>query len=240
MAEHFEFASCMFIWVPLDPATCAITTGVPSFVTTGVLEMEIAPETEDGTDYSSKNAGGSYCGPQLKGPKITKWGNVTGTFCMKNYPLLAALTGNPTSVDDDDNVVGYGERITEPASPCSPATIPKVALLVISRAAAAEGLCSPAVAADGFSPCLAHVYPLFTEFATDNVRHADERRNIPFTATAYSNPNIGRGPFNLYPTDLTPTAIPPNVYHHEFFRPCAGLPTPSPDAILHPTVVAPA
>src|SRR5688572_5078422 len=144
---HIQTGSCMAIAVPLDE-TCAIVTAAPSIVTAGFGEFNMEPEVETGTDYSAKNFGGVRCGPELKAPDRTKWGNGTGNICLVDWALQSATSGNPTVVDDDGNVVGYQELVTANAStPCADdAEPPRLAFAIIRRAATGDGGCAPVAA----------------------------------------------------------------------------------------------
>lgn len=238
---HIEYSACLWMVVPLS-ATCSIVTAVPSFVGNGFVEANGEWEREDGADYSAKDSSGRYCGPELRGPTIDKWINLTGSMCSIQWGRMAAMTGNSLALDADDNVVGYGEDITPPATPCTDSTGPKFALLILTRAAQGDGAgpCIPVSNASGFTSLKAHIFPLVTDFKTQAPSIKDERRMVEFTAKAYANPNIGRGPWNLYPTTYVPTAIPPTKPHFEFFvKAGTTIPAPSCDAIVHPAVVAP-
>lgn len=231
---HIEYSSCMFILVPLS-ATCAIVEDAPTFVTAGFTEINGEWEREEGTDYSAKNAGGQLCGPDLKGPDVDKWINLTGTMCMVDWGLLAMATGNPVTLNGiAGDVVGYGERITPPAAPCATNSIPRFALGVITRVASGVGVCDPSDDADGATECKLHVYPMVTNFKHSAPSHKDERRMVEFTARAYNNPNIGLGPWNLYPDTNVPATIGADLAHWEGFIPCTGLPTPGCDPQPHP------
>lgn len=231
---HVEYASCMFVLVPLDDE-CKIVEDVPSFVTAGFTEINGEWEREDGTDYSAKNAGGQLCGPDLKGQDLDKWINLSGSMCMVDWGLLAMATGNPLTLNGiGGDTVGYGERITAPTAPCATDTVPRFTLGVITRVAKDGGVCTTLDAADGSTECKLHVYPMVTNFKHSAPSHKDERRMVEFTARAYNNPNIGQGPFNLYPGTYVPATIDPDLAHWEGFIPCSGLPTPGCDPQPHP------
>jgi len=230
---HIEYASCMMIAVPLD-ATCSIVEDAPTFVSAGFTEINGEWEREEGTDYSAKNAAGQLCGPDLKGPDVDKWINLSGTLCLMDWGLLAMATGNPLTLNAGGDVVGYGERVTPPTAPCAVNVQPRFALAVITRSATGDGVCDPSGGADGATECLLHVYPLVTNFKHSAPSHKDERRMVEFTARAYNNPNILRGPWNLYPAANVPDTIPGDLAHWEGFIPCTGLPTPGCDPQDHP------
>lgn len=64
-----------------------------SFVESGFTSIEIAPESEEGEDYTTKTAGGDLC-IAAKGQDSIKWYTVAIEFCSVNYELFQMM--NPT------------------------------------------------------------------------------------------------------------------------------------------------
>lgn len=229
---HIQYGSCLLIAVPLS-ATCAIVTGAPTVVMAGMVEVTGEPEREDGTDYSAKNFGGESCGPQLTGPTRTKWMNMTGQMCLIDWQLMSATTGNPLVLDAAGNTIGYQELLSAPIDPCADNVVPKMALAIIRRAATGDGGCN-AVTTAGSTTRVLHVFPNTTNWAWTDSGWKDERNIRSFTARGFANPNIGAGPWNLWPATAVPNKVDPGAAHSEVFIDATGIPTPGCDPQVHP------
>lgn len=239
-----ETSSCVLIAVPLGGASgCAIVTGVPSIVTTGWTSIALTNEIEAGTDYSQKGANGKQCGPRLVGDDVIKWKNVAGTLCVKNLALFSMLSGDPVVVDANDHIVGIEHLIggaSASGSVCDAASNkPKVAMFIGRKASDSDGGCGASASTSGMTGLNGHFLPLLTDFVFEDETFEDARQAYSFTAKAYANPLIGRGPWNLWPTTAVPTAIHAQSAHSEMLIAAGGVPAPSANPIVHPTVVAP-
>jgi hypothetical protein len=230
---HIQYASCLFIGVPLDES-CRIVEGAPSIVTAGIGELSMEPERVDGTDYSAKNFGGVRCGPELRGPTIDKWGNIEGQVCLVDWTFQSATTGNPVVLDASGNVVGYQELTTVEDSACDLTPVPRLALAVIRRAATGDGGCSAPTESTGATPLALHVFPNTTDWKWTDSGWRDERNTRSFMAKGYSNPQIGAGPFNLWPATYTPNEVDPLAFHSEVFITGEGVPVASCNPVEHP------
>lgn len=89
-------------------------------VSTGVVSIELEPETEDGEEYSQKNAAGEQCFPAFTGPSSIKWWNLTIEFCQIDPELFALMCPNWPGVRDWSRTrnVGWrmGSKITSDAT----------------------------------------------------------------------------------------------------------------------------
>lgn len=238
-----ETSSCGLIAVPLSADTCSIVTAVPSIITAGATTIAGAIEREEGTDFTAKGMNGLQCGPRVQGPSIAKWINITGTLCAANLALFSMLTGNPTIEDDDGNLVGYETLLggaSASSSVCTTAADkPKIALLIARKASDSDGGCSASASTSGMTGLMAHLFPLMTDFEFEDDTFEDARASYAFTAKAYSNPNIGRGPWNLYPVGNVPNKPSATSGHSRYFINPASFPNLSKNPVVHPTVVAP-
>lgn len=220
---HIQTGSCALVAVPLN-ASCAIVTGAPVFTTAGVASVTGEVERQEGTDYSAPNFGGAECGPTQRGDTIEKWLNMSGEFCLKDWAFMAATTGNPTVLDGDDNVIGYAALAKKASSACESVSKPRVALVIVRRAATSDGGCTPAGAASGATGCVGHFFPNTTDWLFDLPPFEDARASIPFQAKGYANPAIGAGPMNLWPATAVPDQVPEDAYHAEVFIACSSVP----------------
>lgn len=232
---HIQYASCMLIGVPLNPA-CQIVTAAPSVVTAGFTEYNGEWEREDGTDYSAKNFGGQRCGPELQGPSRDKWQNMDGQMCLVDWGFQAATSGNPLVVDEDGNTIGYQELVTGAVTDvCSDeADPPRMAIAVIRKAAVGDGGCAGVASETGATGLVLHELPNQTNYKWTNSGFKDERNIRTFSARGYSNPEIGAGPFNLWPATADPDSIDVSAAHAEVFIASSGLPAAGCDTVAHP------
>jgi hypothetical protein len=231
---HIEYAACKMIVTPLDD-TCSIVAGALSYVTTGFVSLSAETEVETGTDYSAKSASGALCGVN-QGPDIEKWQNISGELCLINWGMVSLLTGSPAVVNGTGDVIGY-EQLLQNASECSAAsTGPRVALTIIRQASTDDGGCV-AGATTGATNCVAYHFPMVTNWKFAEPAFEDARTISTFTARGFTNPNIGRGPFNLWPADATPATISPDSILSRSFVDCSTLPAASCDPIPHPAVL---
>jgi hypothetical protein len=232
---HVQYASCMLIGVPLN-AACQIVTNAPSVVMAGIVEVSGEVEREEGTDYSAKNFGGQSCGPELQGPARDKWMNLSGSMCLIDWGFMAATSGNPLVLDGDGNTVGYQELVSSAITdPCSDATqVPRLAMAIVRKAAVGDGGCAGVTSETGATGLVLHEFPNTTNWKWTDSGWRDERNLRNFEARGYSNPQIGAGPFNLWPADTDPNVIDPAAYHAEVFITGAGLPSAGCDPVLHP------
>lgn len=240
---HIQKGNCMLIAVPLN-ASCAIEEDAPVYVTAGVGTLSAEAEREAGTDYSLKNFGGDYCGPTDQGMEVEKWLNLSGEFCMVNWALMAAMSGNIAMQDAEGNVVGY-QQLRRSNSQCQTTSKDRFALTVIRKAATGDGGCVTVASETGATEFVAYTYPNVTDVLWAIPPHADERAVIPFTAKSYTNPNIGRGPLNLIPEGSVPQTIDSEALYAAYFVDPADLPEANcEEPIAHPvplgeTVVEP-
>lgn len=86
-------------------------------VSTGVVSIELEPETEDGDDYSQKNAAGQECFPAFTGPSFIKWWNVTMEFCNFDPELFALICPNWPGVKDYTRTRNVGWRMGSQIQP---------------------------------------------------------------------------------------------------------------------------
>lgn len=86
-------------------------------VSTGVVSIELEPETEDGDDYSQKNAAGQECFPAFTGPSFIKWWNVTIEFCNFDPELFALICPNWPGVDNYTRTRKVGWRMGSKLQP---------------------------------------------------------------------------------------------------------------------------
>jgi hypothetical protein len=231
---HIQTGSCMLIGVPLNDS-CQIVEGASVYTTAGVGSMTGEAERQEGTDYSATNFGGVECGPQQQGNTVERWLNLSGEFCLKDWAFMAATSGNPTVLDAGGNTVGYASLSGQQGGACDPVTKPRVALVVVRRAATSDGGCVTPTADTGATSCVAHFFPMTTDWLWDLPPFEDARALVPFTAKGYTNPLIGAGPLNLWPADYDPAQVPADAHHAEVFVDCASLPSVSCDEpLLHP------
>lgn len=80
-------------------------------VSSGVVSIELEPETEDGEDYSQKNAAGEQCFPAFSGPSYIKWWNLTIEFCQVDPELFALICPNWPGVRDYTRTRNVGWRM---------------------------------------------------------------------------------------------------------------------------------
>lgn len=230
---HIQYASCLLIGVPLDAASCAIVTAAPSTVMAGMVEVTGTTNKVAGTDYSAKNFGGAKCGPTIKGPTEIQWLDMTGQMCLIDWGFMSATTGNPLVLDATGNTVGYQELLSAALDPCADNVVPKMALAIIRRAATGEGGCN-AVTTAGSTTRVLHVFPNTTNWSWEHSGWNDTRDIRTFAAEGYGNPNIGAGPFNLWPATSVPNKVDPAAFHSEVFIAATGVPTPACDPVAHP------
>jgi len=224
---HIQTANCLLIGVPLTDE-CVLVEDAPVFVTAGIGTVTVEKEREEGTDYSAKNFGGVEGGPTQKAETVEKWGNGSGEMCLKDWAFMSATSGNPTVLDADGNVVGYQELKRSQLGVCSPQGKPRIAMVIVRKAATDDGGCSTPTAATGATACVGHFFPNMADWFWDIPPFEDARALVPFSTTAYSNP-VGSpaGPLNLWPAAYTPNAIDPDSFHSEAFLPCGSLPSPN-------------
>ena len=86
-------------------------------VSTGVVSIELEPETEDGDDYSQKNAAGQECFPAFTGPSFIKWWNVTIEFCNFDPELFALICPSWPGVEDYARTRKVGWRMGSQIQP---------------------------------------------------------------------------------------------------------------------------
>lgn len=233
---HIQTGSCMLIGVALDES-CAIVPATPTFVTSGIANMSSETERQDPTDYSSPNFGGEECGPIQQGDTIDKWGNLSGEMCLIDWAFQSATSGNPVVLDGDDNVIGYAHLAQRSAGACSTSNKPRMALVVVRRAATGDGGCVISGATTGATSAVAHFFPATTDWTWDVAPFENARALIPFTMKAYTNPSIVAGPLNLWPATAVPNTIPDEAWHAEVFVDPAGLPTVNCDEpVAHPAI----
>lgn len=230
---HIQYASCLLIGVPLN-GTCTIVEDAPSTVMAGFVEVTGEPNVEEGTDYSATTAGGDRCGPELKGQKVTKWMDMTGQLCLVDWSFLSATTGNPLVLDGDGNTIGYQELVGSSGTPCDPTDDPAMALAIIRKASTGDGGCTTGGNATGATTNVLHVFPNVRNWTWTDSGWKNERNIRSFTAEGYSNPNIGAGPFNLWPATAVPNKVDPKAAHSEVFIESAGIPVPSCNPVEHP------
>lgn len=93
-------------------ATRVTACGVPvsgtssSVVSDGFVSIQLAPETEDGTEYKVKKANGTYC-INDRGAPLLSWYNITAEFCEVDPELYELMAGTRILEDWDGNSVGY-------------------------------------------------------------------------------------------------------------------------------------
>lgn len=232
---HAETGSCMLIAVPLNEA-CEIEEGAPVHVTAGVGSYTWEVEREEGTDYSAKNFGGAECAVTQKADTSEKWLNGSGEFCLVDWAFMSATDGNPTVVDGTGNVVGYQKLARRSGGVCDALTKPRIAVVIIRRAAMGDGGCSLPTSATGMTPCVAHFFPVTTDWQWDVPPFEDARASIPFTSTGYTGGEAaGAGPLNLWPEGYDPNRILPEALWAPAFVECSALPAVDCDATIpHP------
>jgi hypothetical protein len=232
---HVQYSSCMLIGVPLNDA-CQIVTSAPSVVMAGMVEVNGEVEREEGTDYSAKNFAGVACGPELQGPDRDKWLNLDGSMCLVDWGFMSATSGNPLVLNGDGDTVGYQELISAAIEdPCSDAAqAPRLAMAIVRKAAVGSGGCGGVTSTTGATSLVLHVFPNTTNWKWTDSGWKDERNLRTFTARGFNNPEIGAGPFNLWPATYDPDEIDPAAYHAEAFIEAAGLPTAGCDTVAHP------
>lgn len=236
---HVQYAACMLIGVPLN-AACQIVADAPSVVISGIVEVTGEVEREDGTDYSAKNFGGVACGPELQAPSRDKWMNLTGSMCLIDWGFMSATSGNPLVLDAEGNTVGYQELVTAAVTdPCGDeADAPRVAMAIVRKAAVGSGGCEGVTSTTGATGLVLHEFPNATNWKWTDSGWRDERNLRNFEARGFNNPQIGAGPFNLWPADYVPDAVDPAAYHAETFIGTAGLPAVGCDPVAHPAPAA--
>lgn len=232
---HGVAGACQAIFVPLN-AQCEIVDAVPSFVRTSFVDWTPTVVRNDPQDFSMTNWGGDNCGPDQMGPPDERRADIAGNMCNVDWPIMSATQGNPVTVDAADNVVGYSRLTQRTGSACSPGTVPRVAVAIVRRALNGDGGCAAPTADTGATGCHVDFYPNTTNWTWDIPPIANSRSQIPFNMQAYANPNIGAGPFNLWPAGYTPDVIPPNSFHSEAFVDCSLVPAESEAPVAHPVV----
>lgn len=232
---HIETASCLLIAAQLN-AACSLYEDAPVFVTSGFVTLTTEEELQEGTDYSLPNAGGSTCGPELRGEDRVKWLNGSGQLCMTDWAFMSAMSGNTIVVDVDGNVVGYDELdLVGSGGVCNPSVSrPRWAVTVIRRAATGDGGCVVDVEESGATPFVATTFPNTTEWKFSKSAFEDARQTWDFTFRSYKSPNPMRGPLNLRPSGVTPQAIPTTAFISNYFVNPSSLPSPSCESIEHP------
>jgi hypothetical protein len=220
---HAQTANCMLIAVELDDS-CEIVEGAAVFVTAGVGKLTPTVNTTEGIDYSAENFGGVVCGPDMKGDTQEKSIGLEGEFCLVNWGFMAMTSGNPKIVDEAGNVVGY-QQLKRTASACDTNDKPRIALTVIRKASTGDGGCVTPSGVTGAQGSVAVTYPNTTDWVWKIPPHENIRAVVPFTAMAYTAPNPGHGPLNLYPASVTPERISSSALHAEYFVPFGSLPT---------------
>lgn len=230
---HVQTANCMLIAVPLD-TSCAIVEDAPVYVTAGVGSLKAGVEREDGTDYTAKNFGGQYCGPDQRGDTLEKYLNIEGEFCLIDWAFMAATSGNVSMVDGDGNVIGY-QQLRKRVIACQATDRPRFALTVIRASATGDGGCVTNVNETGATSAVAYTYPNVLDFVWDIPDQEDKRAMVPFKAKGYSSPNAGRGPLNLLPSGAVPQTIDPDAFFATYFVDPGSLPEVNCDeTIAHP------
>lgn len=231
---HAEMGNCMLIAVPLN-AACAIEEDAPVYVTAGVGTISAEVEREEGTDYSAKNFGGDYCGPDDQAPQLEKWLNLSGEFCLVDWGFMAATSGNIAMLDGaGGNVIGY-QQLRKQNSQCSPQGRTRFAFTVVRKAGSGDGGCVTITAETGATGFVAYTYPNVSDVLWDIPAHEDARAMVPFTAKSYPSINAGRGPLNLVPSGAIPQTIDPTALYAAYFVDPANLPEVNCDEqIPHP------
>lgn len=220
---HIQTANCMLIGVPLNDA-CEIVTGAAVYTTAGVVNLTGEVERQEGTDYSSPNFGGVECGPTQVGETVDKWLNISGEMCLIDWTFQAASSGNPAVLDAEGNTIGFARLAKKQAGGCTATSKPRMALVIVRRAATDDGGCVAAGSTTGATSAVGHFFPNTTDWSWDLPPFEDARALVPFTARGYANPNIGAGPLNLWPATAVPDMVPAEAYHAEVFIDPEALP----------------
>ena len=230
---HAEMGNCMLIAVPLN-ASCAIEEDAPVYVTAGVGTISAEVEREAGTDYSAKNFGGDYCGPDDQADELEKWLNLSGEFCLVDWAFMAATSGNIAMNDAEGNVIGF-QQLRKKNSQCNPAGRERFAFTVIRKAGQGDGGCVTIASSTGATGFVAYTYPNVTSVKWDIPAHEDARALVPFTAKGYPSINAGRGPLNLVPSGSVPQTIDEDALYAAYFVDPTKLPEVNCDTqIEHP------
>lgn len=234
---HAETGSCMLVAVPLN-AACQIVANAPVHVTAGVGSYTWEVEREDGTDYSAKNFGGSSCGPDQKADTDEKWLNGSGEFCLVDWAFMSATDGNPTVVDGDGNVVGYAKLAKRSGGVCSPLTKPRIAMVIVRRAANGDGGCTMPDDTTGNTGIVGHFFQNVSDWLWDVPPFEDARASVPFTATGYANAlEASAGVMNLWPAAYNPNVVPQDALWAPVFLDPETLPAVDCDATInHPAI----
>lgn len=220
---HIETGSCMWIATVLNDL-CEIEEGALVYVSAGISTVTAEVERQEGTDYSAPNFGGQTCGPEQRGDTIDKYLNIEGEVCLINWGFQAATSGNPAILDAEGNVVGIASLSKQQAGACSTSTKPRIAMVIVRRAATDDGGCVQSSSGTGATNSVGHFLPNTMDWLWDVAPWEDARAMIPFQAKGYPNPNIKRGPLNLWPDSYTPAVIPSEAYHAPVFIDPASLP----------------
>jgi len=143
-------------------------------------------------------------------------------------------------VDASGNTVGFARLAARAGGACVNNVKPRIAAVIVRRAATGEGGCVTPTADTGATTAVAHFLPNTTDWLWDVPPWEDARALVPFQAKGYPNPNILGGPLNLWPSTYTPNVVPSDAYHAEVMVDPDGLPSINCDEpIAHPAVVDP-
>lgn len=181
-------------------------------VSTGIVSIELEPETEDGEEYSQKNAAGEQCFPAFTGPSSIKWWNVTIEFCSIDPELFALICPNWPGVKDWSRTRNVGWRMGSKISPDMTAGQPSGFALETWPKSAGAGVAQVCYDDTSAAPNPGGYFllPWCVPDAPDSFTLEDGPATFTIKAKTKPGSLWQRGPYNVVINDAEGTAGPLN------------------------------
>lgn len=171
----------------LDSCGRVVTGADSSIVSKGFVKIDLSGEVEEGEDFSTKLADGTYCVNERDRP-VLKWLSAEMEFCKVDPEMLELIAGTRIIVDYDGDSTGWAlnEQLSGDTS---------FALEVWTKRG------GQACGASGYR-WIYWLMSMFENAQIGNISFANATSTFTVTATSKANTAWGCGPYNVVPTNV--------------------------------------